>query len=299
MSYAAQKITFKEIAMKFSMYSGFMDILNRDGIEKAAKYAKDSGFSGVEFLYYAKKPELIPSVETAKEFKACLDSCGLSVPCVSVGATLVNADEPDRVSEPAVQGLIKAMDFSAAVGAKCFHHTLMHDRVAPPNLSYDGVLPIVLEGAKRIADYAKELGMTVIYEPQGPFFTSRANLGKFFREIKKLCSNVGICGDIANTYYCGEEPYALFEEFTEDIAHVHLNDYVFFGDVVDKTESGIYKQPDCKQVVIGEGDIDIKRVLTILKKVNYNGFMSVENRLSLEPKEVFAAVMDKITAMYE
>ena len=276
-----------------------MDLLNKDGIEGAAKYAKENGFSGVEFLYYAKKPELIPSVEVAKEYKAVLDSFGLSVPCVSVGATLVNADEPDKVSEPAIDGLIKAMDFSAAVGAKCFHHTLLHDRVAPPNLTYDGVLPIVLEGAKRIADYAKELGMTVIYEPQGPFFTSRANLGKFFREIKKLCSNVGICGDIANTYYCGEEPYALFEEFTEDIAHVHLNDYVFFGDVVDKTESGIYKQPDCKQVVIGEGDIDIKRVLTILKKVNSNGFMSIENRQSLASKEVLTVVMNKMAEMYK
>ncbi len=275
-----------------------MDLLNNDGVEKAAEYAKENGFSGVEFLYYAKKPELIPDVETAKKFKEVLDSCGLEVPCVSVGATLVNADEPDRVSEPAVQGLIKAMDFSGAVGAKCFHHTLMHDRVAPPNLSYDGVLPIVLEGAKRVADYAKALGMTVIYEPQGPFFTSRANLGKFYREIKKLCTNVGICGDIANTYWVGEEPYALFEEFAEDIAHVHLNDYVFNGEVVDKTELGIYKAPESKQVIIGEGELDIGRILAILKKVNYNGFMSLENRLTLAP-DVLPRVMKYLSELYE
>lgn len=284
--------------MKFSMYARLMELLNSDGIDGAAKYAKENGFSGVEFLYYAKKPELIPSVEVAKEYKAVLDSFGLSVPCVSVGATLVNADEPDRVSEPAIEGLIKAMDFSAAVGAKCFHHTLIHDRVAPQGLTYEGVFSLVLEGAKRIADYAKELGMTVIYEPQGHFFTSRKNLVKFYREIKKLCTNVGICGDIANTYWVGEEPLPLFEALEGEIAHVHLNDYAFNGDVVDKTESGIYKEPDCKQVIIGEGDIDLKGILASLKRAGYDGFMSVENRLTLAP-DVLPRVMKQIGEMYE
>ena len=42
-----------------------------------------------------------------------------------------------------------------------------------------------------------------------------------------------------------------------------------------------------------------KGVLSILKKVNYCGFMSIENRQSLASKEVLASVMDKIAEMYE
>lgn len=286
--------------MNFSMYTGFTEYVEQYGIERAAEYAKKNGFSGVEFLYYAKKPELIPSVDTAKEYKASLDKFGLAVPCVSMLASIVTYDAPDVVSEFNIEGLMKAIDFAAAVGAKCFHHTLMPVRnPAPPaSVSYESLFPVVLEGAKRIADHAAPLGVTVIYEPQGLFFNGREKLGKFYREMKKYCKNVGICGDFGNSYFAQEEPYALFEELVDDIVHVHIKDYAF---VSPDGEKVAFDAPNAqkKEIVIGEGDIDIKRLLAILKKAKYSDFMSIEDMPNVASPEVIADVMRYVRDLYE
>lgn len=47
--------------MKFSMYARFPELLQSEGIEKAAVYAKSLGFSSVEMLkfIYKEKPECV------------------------------------------------------------------------------------------------------------------------------------------------------------------------------------------------------------------------------------------------
>jgi sugar phosphate isomerase/epimerase len=286
--------------MKFSMYSGFTEYVREHGIEKAAEYAKKNGFSGVEFLYFARDPESIPSVEDGKRYKAVLDSFGLSVACVSMLASVVTYDEPDKVSEFNLDGLMRTVDFAAAVGSKFFHHTLMPVRnPAPPaSVSYESLFPVVLEGAKRIADHAAPLGVTVIYEPQGLFFNGREKLGKFYREMKKNCKNVGLCGDFGNSYFVNEEPYALFEEFAEDILHVHVKDYAF---VSPSGESVAFDAPDAqkKEIVIGKGDIDIKRLISIVKRARYDDFVSIEDMVNVQSPEVIKEVLDYVRPLFE
>ena len=287
--------------MKFSMYARLMELLNSDGIEGAAKNAKENGYSGVEFLYYANKPELIPSVEVAKEYKTVLDSFGLSVPCVSAVASIVTPEMPDVISSSDCEGLMKAVDFAAAIGAKFFHHTLVlslnpaHKAI----VSYDSIFPLVLEGAKKIANYAASVGLTVLYEPQGFFFNGVEGVGRFYREMKKHCPNVAICGDVGNTYYAGEEPYALFEEFAQDIVHVHLKDWTFPSDTCDLSKLVTCEGVKLKPAVIGEGNIDIKRLLDILKRAKYSGFMSIESSPSTASPSVLSDVMKYVCENYE
>ena len=286
--------------MKFSMYARLMELLNSDGIEGAAKNAKENGYSGVEFLYYANKPELIPSVEVAKEYKTVLDSFGLSVPCVSAVASIVTPEMPDVLSLSDCEGLMKAIDFSAAVGAKFFHHTLLltlnpaHKAI----VSYDSIFPLVLEGAKRVADYAASLGLTVLYEPQGFFFNGVEGVGRLYREIKKHCPNVALCGDVGNTYYAGEEPYALFEEFAGDIVHVHLKDYDILGDACSIADLVTTEGVRLKPALIGRGMIDIKRLLGTLKAAKYSGFMSIESAPSTASPSAIADVMKYVSENY-
>ena len=286
--------------MKYSMFTGFMRNADDHGIEWAADYARDCGFSGVEFFYMACRDYEIPDTETAKKYKEIVTNRGLSIPCVSVGTSLVRSDNPKAIAKLDLDGALKALDFTAALGTKLFHHTLIMavENHKLTGLEYDEIYPLVLEGASVIANRAAELGITVLYEPQGKFFNGREGLGKFYAEMKKSHQNLGICCDLGNSFWVGEEPYGFFEDYKEDIKHVHLKDYLITDEPIDKSHLDLKGGKYISEAVIGEGVVDLKRITAMLRSVGYDGFMSLEDYVNIQSPELIKSIMTRVDNLF-
>ena len=151
--------------MIYSMYSGFGRNVDELGIDRALDIAEDYGFSGVEF-FYSTKHDNIPSVDEAREYRKKIEGRGFKVSCVSVGATIVRPDNPNEISENDISGLINGLEFAAAVGSKLYHHTLFmgFGYKIPDDFTLDSKRELFLEGARRVATRAAELGIEVIYK---------------------------------------------------------------------------------------------------------------------------------------
>jgi len=273
--------------MIYSMYTGFNKNIDTYGIDKALNIAIDWGFSGVEFFYSAARADEVPSTELGAEYGRKIRERGLSVACVSMGATIVHPEAPDVINESAVAGLIKGIEFAAAVGSKLFHHTLLmgFGYKIPEDFTVESKRELFLEGARRVATRAAELGVSVIYEPQGPFFNGFDEFCRLLSDMRKTHSNIGICCDFGNPFWVSEEPYKIYEELSHLIRHVHIKDYNITYEPTEGAHSSFRGGAYIREVPAGEGDIDIPRISKILREAGYSGTASLEDLSNVESAE--------------
>ena len=265
--------------MNYCMYANFPEMLQQEGIEAAAAYAKSLGFSSVEMLefIYKEKPPCVTSTEEATRIREVLRSFGLSVACYSVAVGLWEEGmTPDTVTD-SEKRLMQYAEWAAALGSPFLHHTLTLG-TPTDKLTVEETLNAILPAAIRVARYAHSLGVTCIYEEQGPFFNGVEGFGRFFWAIKEACPYVGVCGDMGNTLFVDESPVDFFRAYAKEIKHVHVKDYTLHTQRDERhgwsvSAGGTW----LRGAVIGQGQLDLAACLSELRRVGYDGIFSFEN----------------------
>ena len=268
--------------MQFAMYSGFSDRLSRDGIEKTAAFAVETGYSAVEFFedLISKKTLIVPDGKAARRIKGELAAQGLNVACYSAFANIWNRGifaESDQHTK--LETFYRALEIAAELDSPYFHHTLLPWLTPPVDApSFEDGIKLAVEIAAKVADYAKPLGITCIYEEQGLYVNGVDGFGAFYWELKKNCSNVGVCGDFGNILWANEEPQLFLKTFKNEICHVHVKDYLQKCDIVTSGEEWLPARNNTwiKDADIGTGIIDFRTCLKILQEVGYDGYYSME-----------------------
>lgn len=261
--------------MRFAMYSRFNSMANRIGLEAAADFAAEMGFSAVEVLESTgpDAPILIPDTNAAKQAKAVLAQRGLTVACYSVGSCVYRSPEAEK-------SLMKQAEIAAALDCPFLHHTLLPWiwRVDGMPTFEEGIAGAV-EAAGRVADHAKPLGIRCIYEDQGLYANGVEGFGVFYRQMKQRCDNVGVCGDIGNSLFVDEGAEKFFAAYAEDICHVHIKDYLRKsvkeapGRYWLVTRGGNW----LRDTLIGDGIVNFDACMQILKSAGYDGVYALEN----------------------
>lgn len=259
--------------VKYSFYMYFTEMLVRDGAQKTAEYARAMGFSSVEMLESIGRDTLIPDIKTAEEIRRVFAEYDLTFACYSVGC--------DVYGNPASEdALVRHAELAAALGCPYLHHTLKTGlKMTADSPETDAVLEEVTAAAIRIANRAKPLGVTCIYEDQGMYANGIENFGRFYREVHRVCDNTGVCGDFGNILFVDEDPAAFLSAFASDILHVHVKDYLRknFSDVIPTggwypTKHGQY----LRDTTVGAGIIDIPACMKVLHDAGYNGAYALE-----------------------
>lgn len=257
---------------KMSWFSGFNEELMKNGADAAADFALKMGFSGVEFFDVARKgEELIPGVKFAGEVGRAMRDRGLEIPCYSCYGNLWKDDAEDLLKQ--------RIDCAAATGTRQFHHTLLPYLTNVENApSFEKAMEIVADRAARVADYAKTMGITCLYEDQGVYFNGVYGFGEIWKQLRSRCTNVGICADFGNVMFVGERPEPFIRKFAGDIRHVHVKDYLFKNSVVPmgKFWLEIVTGGWARDTVIGDGVLNIPACMSLLRDQGYDGWYSLE-----------------------
>ena len=265
-------------SMDFIFYGEFSTTVRQKGIEETARFAKEKGFSGVEFLESSAQGTTftLQDIPSAKKTAEILRAHGLDVACYSVECCLW-ADE--------VENLKKHAELASALGSPFLHHTLIPWLALDENSpSYEQAFEKIIERATEVANYAKSLGLICLYEEQGMYFNGKG-FDDFYLEIKRRCDNVGVCGDFGNDLFVDENPVDFIEKYKTEIKHAHLKDYQFLprsdqsekGAEWYKTKGGNYLK-DCP---LGAGVVEFDKAFHALQTSGYQGKYALEISLSM------------------
>lgn len=274
--------------MKISMYAWFVDILARDGIERAADIARELGCEAVEFIDIFGRPSFLPDIETAKHYREVLASRGISVACYSVAVDLIKPDDTEYDSEAALEYVFHAARMAEALGSPFLHHTLIRNfryDEATYDKDFGAVLERTLPYAIRVADYCERHGLTTLYEPQGLYFNGKERFCEFYHRMKKLGKKVGVCGDMGNSLFCDWRPENFYATMIDEIKHVHVKDYQLPNSAPEGKR--VYSSMGGQRITacpFGEGDIDFGICFDLLREIGYDGALSLEGEYS-DPME--------------
>ena len=250
--------------MKYTNYSQFHKNVIAYGIEYALEHTARLGFDSVEFL------SLSSCSSYTSNASVLLRAYGIGAACYSVAASLF--DDPQK----AEKALLSHADIAAELGSPYLHHTLLPKlSLSADDPSYSDVLPSVVRVAERVANYCDTLGIVCLYEPQGMYFNGKG-LEDFFFEMQKRCSNVGICGDVGNSFFVDYSPSLIFKNLAPYIKHVHIKDYAFSKTEAQRPEYTSRGGKRFFDTEIGTGDVDFRYCLDRLKESGYSGAFSFE-----------------------
>jgi len=206
--------------------------------ELIADEIKEAGFQGVEGVS-------ISSLEDLVKISKTLALRGLSL--ATFGA-----------ATPA-----KTIDYCVAMGVKVIMGTSFFE------IEGDKPVPRDYETAGRklesLARYAARFGVNIAVHPHlGSLLETKEDLNKAFKGSKflKLCLETG------HLLAAGSDPIEVLEAYKDRIAHVHLKDrYSSSGN----PRAGRF-------IELGQGNIgmDIKKIMKALEKIDYRGWVTVE-----------------------
>ena len=207
-----------------------------------------------------------PDLEVAKKLREYADIRGVKFCCVSVGINLVGDDR-----EKNIEKVKKFVDIAVILGSPYIHHTIVFEFEDPDKVVCDETLYFEsgIEAVRQIHDYAKSRGIKSMCEEQGFIFNGAERFKRFLNVIDR---DIGVVADVGNIMFVDEKADSFFPLVKDKILHAHVKDFKKVKEGTYKTRGGNYLD-DCS---LGCGDADVKSALEYLKKIGYNGLISLE-----------------------
>ena len=227
--------------------------------DKAVSTAQKLRFDGIEVNCVGNENYLPSTTEFSTEnltkTAEFLKDANVEIPVISSHAVISDTKNQILViHEP-----YEYIDIAYQMGIP--YVRVLADKRNEPSINYGIDLPLMMDNLKKICSYAKPKEITMLIETNGIFSDSRL-LARLIREAD--VKNVGILWDMNHTYrYSSEPPEQTVAVFGSKIKHVHIKDTVM-------------KNGNIEYRAMGRGDLPLNDAIKALKKIGYDGFLSLD-----------------------
>lgn len=266
-------------------------------VATAIERAASLGFNGVQI--YATTGEFSPDALDAaarKSFKELLKAKGLEVSalCGDMGGHgfQIAEDNPARI-----EMTNRIVDLACELGTSV---VTTHIGVIPSDKN-DPTYAVMLDALTKCGKYAKEHGVTLAIE------TGPETADVLYGFIQDTEGGVGVNLDPANfVMVTGQDPVAAVELLGKHIVHTHVKDGVMLRKtdpkiIYDHFATGGIEALNVadffKEVPVGTGDVDFPAYLEALKKVGYDGYLTIERETGADPEADIILARDTIKSL--
>ena len=245
------------------------------GYKEILKLTKEYGAEGIDVAEPTGTFE--ERIELAKRISGYCDELGLGLACYCTSGDFVNGSGGDLDAE--IEKICREVDVAKAYG----FGTLRHDCAYGPRKgeitkrSFDSCLPRIIEGSRRVTEYAASLGIVTCTENHGFFAQDSERVEKIVNGVGN--DNFGALVDIGNFMCADEESKKGVSIMAGYARHVHVKDFYFKDGALDDPGEGWFKtrcRDYLKGAILGHGVVPLRQCLIILKKAGYDGWLSVE-----------------------
>jgi len=226
-------------------------------LDKIIKFAVDNSYDGVELR--GKEPHISVNYnkQKRKEIKNKFKENNLEIPCITAYTRFNN--ENSKIRKENINNLKEMIDLASDLGAK-YVRTFGSEADSP--YTVEQLINWIREAFEEVDSYAKEKEVKVLLETHD-VLSKGEDLIKIFE--KSSIENCGILWDVAHSIRAGENINQTLNFLEEYIYHVHVKDWINLT----------YKNED-HYVLLGAGELKIEKLLTGLKEINYDGYLSLE-----------------------
>ena len=260
----------------------YMNALCKDGTMKVSEWIDIACRLDIDGLeWYAGFLEM-ENADNWKIFRRQVEDNGKVIPMMCCSPDFTHPDKSFRDIEIAKQK--HWIDMTYALGGKYCRVLSGQKR---PELSIDLGVQLAADCIHECLPYAQERDITLIIENhyKDDFWT----YPEFAQKMDVFCALVdkinhpffGVNYDPSNTYLAGEDPLELLKRVVHRVVTMHASDrYLKEGTLEDlRNEEGgaVGYAKRLSHGEIGKGLNDYDAIFTLLKKQNFNGWISIED----------------------
>ncbi len=259
-----------------------MNALCKDGTMTVSEWIKLAVKLDIEGLeWYAGFLEMADEANW-KRFRQVVESYGKTIPMMCCSPDFTHPDPKFRATEIAKQK--HWIDMTSALGGSYCRVLSGQKR---PELSIEEGVDLAALSIQACLPYAQDNGITLILENH--YKDDFWEFPEFAQKMEVFCKlvnqidhpNFGVNYDPSNTYLAGEDPIELLKKVSHRVVTMHASDrYLKEGTIEDlrKEEGGaIGYAKRLSHGEIGKGLNDYDAIFTELKRVGFNGWISVED----------------------
>jgi len=260
----------------------FMQQLCKDGTMKVSEWinlASALEVDGIE--WYAGFLEMADETNWPI-FREEVEANGKTIPMLCCSPDFTHAEESFRQKE--IQKQLHWIQMTHILGGK-YCRVLSGQR--RPELSIDEGVRLAADCIKACLLKAEKLGITLILENH--YKDDFWEYPEFAQEMDVFCKlvdsidhpNFGVNYDPSNTFLAGEDPLELLYRVSDRVVTMHASDrYLISGTIEDlKNEEGgaVGYAKRLSHGEIGKGLNDYDAIFTELKRVGFDGWISIED----------------------
>lgn len=238
------------------------------------KKAKEMGFDGIEFIDLS-PADGISETEYAAMIREESEKLSLPVTAYTISANLLK----DTGLDAEVERICRKVDVAEILGAKIMRHDAAWGM--PENLKasagFEQILPTLIDGCRRVTEYAKEKDIVTSIENHGFFCQDSERVEKIITDVGN--SNFGVLLDIGNFCCVDENSACATGRLAPYIKHIHAKDFHIKSGNGLNPGKGFFKSRGGNYLrgsIIGHGDIPVMQCLSIAKNAGYDGWVSIE-----------------------
>ena len=234
------------------------------GVERAARlgyrYVEPLVHNGRELLSEAGYFHSFSMDDDPGEMKDILDQYGVKPSGLSAHCPLMRPE----VSVPYLQ---KAIRFAAAIGAPVVN---TDEGIQPPWVSAEEIFPVMKYTLTAVLRTAERYRVYIGIEPHQSVSRTTEGLLRIATLVESPFLRVNY--DTGNAFLAGVDPYEGLEAVRKLLVHVHAKDIAAEHSEAERGKvTGTPVGCAC-----GDGVIDWKRVIAILREAMFDGVLSVE-----------------------
>lgn len=260
--------------MKISVTSySFQQYLNAGKIDHLGMIDKahEIGLDGIEFIPLPGET-FEERCNLAKKLRERADSLGMPIVSYTVGANLYKGNAEEDAAE--VENIKRQLDIAKILGAPVLRHDLCWSLPKEGAVrSFDQMIPALVKSVREITEYAQSIGIRTCSENHGLVAQDSDRMERLFNAVNH--ENYGLLVDIGNFACADEDNVTAVSRVAPYAIHAHAKDFYFSK---DKKEGWIQTR-GCnylKGSILGEGEVDVKRCINVLKRAGYDGYVSIE-----------------------
>lgn len=247
--------------------------------EDLVKLAKDCGYDGLDLMSFHFE---IPGAEAKK----ILDKYGVVLSAVNLIMPFANASTEEKFN--VMLSRAKAT-IDQASEAGCHNMLLMPSVYGlDDGITMEQSFHNFTRGLKECVAYGKSKGVTInteTLETMGVSYCTCGEMKRIFDEVEGL----KYTHDTGNPIVGLEDPVDTYEMFKDKVVAVHFKEFGY----VDADNAKICRNgKKVDSVPFGKGLIDFKKHLQLLKRDNYQGYITLEG--SVEAKDKLEGVKESL-----
>ncbi len=233
-------------------------------IQGFIRYAGQNGYAAVELLDSFQNGA-DADLEAAKDLAETL---GLKIACYSIANDFANPDESIRKKQ--VEYVRKGIETASRLGAPILR---VFGGSVHEGVNYKTALPWIVEGFCACKALAAEKNITMAMENHGALSGSAHQVLEIIQAVDS--PYFGATADLGNFLLVDEEPLEAVRSLLKFVRHVHCKDLR----PAPQGETQIFRSIAGRRYIgcaIGEGTVEVGKILLLLKENKYSGMVSIE-----------------------